>query len=523
MPLDPNPLTPAGLARKWLDQCVAKHERCRQSFSGEDIEKDGSGIAPRRLLSISSPDIDSKLPKVRLVETQKSIKPQYVSLSHCWGPPEKRPLCTVKGNVEAHMEEVPWAELSQTFRDACLLCSELGIRYIWIDSLCIIQDDPNDWQHEAAIMCRVYEESEFTIAASSAPSSSAGLFGVRSKIKFVELPYYHRHSGTSGSVYAYLSPTAPGTTVNKAPLNERAWVLQEYVLSRRTIHFTVHGMVWSCSREPALMLDEYNSRGSHLVPSTWIAMIREYTKRSLTYKSDKLMAIQGLANAWVRKSQNTYYYGIFLEDLPHSLMWIWSGMGQDRLVRDVACGVPSWTWASTTGPVDFETIEDYGSIVPVCHDITPCAELPGALQLRCIIKEVASFRGPFDCLPNSAEEIRGVDLEPGAQPQAKRWCNHVNHTESYFILLDSSQRAVGWGAFDETPRVPAGSVFCLPLMKAASQPWFMPPVETAEPSFLWCLLLQRASNGNSYERMGYGRILEPHWAEQETEEVIYLV
>lgn len=104
-----------------------------------------------------------------------------------------------------------------------------------------------------------------------------------------------------GSVYAYSSPPGSSSILDKAPLSGRGWVMQESVLARRTSHFTAYGMVWTCSRDPAMQLGEFHGRGSHLMPNTWVTVIRDYTKRALIYKSDKLVAIQGLANAWARK------------------------------------------------------------------------------------------------------------------------------------------------------------------------------------------------------------------------------
>ncbi|KAK9419532.1 putative Heterokaryon incompatibility domain-containing protein [Seiridium unicorne] len=526
MSVDPNSLTPSDITRKWLDQCMSEHTTCRESFSGEYVE-DSPGIAPRRLLAIAPPKQVPGPPSIRLIEPARPFKADYVSLSHCWGPPENRPLCTVQANLDKHLAQVPWSSLSQTFQDAFLLCAELGVEYIWIDSLCIIQDDSADWRHEAAIMCRVYEESKFTIAASSASNSSQGLFGVRSELKVAELPYHHGQTGASGVIYAYSSPPGSSNILDKVPLSERGWVLQEYVLSRRTIHFTSFGLVWTCSRDPAIQRSEFQGLGSHLVPNTWIGMIREYTKRDLTFKSDKLVAIQGLANAWARRTRNTYYYGIFLEDLPYSLAWSGRGTLESRLVRDVGSGIPTWTWASTTGRIDFDSVvlEDQSATISLGISIEPFDALLGALCLRSIAMEVTSFHGPFECLPRSIEELREVDLDPSLFPasEGRKWCNHSNHPERFFMMANGCREAVGWGAFDEGAIVPTVSVYCLPLVKAPTQPWFLPPIDTKEPFFLWCLLLCHDHERGAYERVGYGRILDTSWTSDEVEKDIVLI
>lgn len=526
MPTDPNSLSPSDFARKWLDQCRSEHDKCNQTFSGESVGNN-LNVAPRRLLAIVRPKRALEMPSIRLIESKSSVSARYASLSHCWGPPENRPLCTYKANVEQHMTDVPWLSLPQTFRDACLLCADLGVGHIWIDSLCIIQDDPEDWSHEAAIMCRVYEESEFTIAASSASNSSQGLFGVRAAIKLAELPYRHAETGVNGVIYAYSSPPGSSTILEKAPLSERGWVLQESVLARRTIHFTIHGMMWTCSRDPGMQLSEFHDRGSYFVPNTWNAMIREYTKRNLTFNSDKLIAIQGLANAWAKRTKNTYYWGVFLEDLPYSLVWTGRGTVENKLSRDVGSGIPSWTWASTTGRIDFDSValEDLSTTESLGTTIEPCDALPGALRLRSVVMQVADLHGPFECLPTSIEQLRRISPNPSslAVSELREWCNHSNHPELYFIMSNERKVAIGWGAFDEGATVPNTPVWCLPLVKAPTQPWFLPPINTSEPYFLWCLLLCHNLTKNAYNRVGYGRILDTSWIEDEVKKDVLLV
>ncbi|ETS86990.1 hypothetical protein PFICI_00818 [Pestalotiopsis fici W106-1] len=525
VPLDAESLTPSDLASKWLNWCKAGHDDCYESFSGERIEGNPE-VAPRRLLAITAPQNPNEPPSVRLIEPAKPFRARYVSLSHCWGPPEKRPLCTLKANLEQHKIQVPWLRLSQTFRDACTLCLTLGVELIWIDSLCIIQDDPADWSHEAAIMCRVYEESEFTIAASSASNSSQGLFGVRSNVNFVELPYTHRESGTRGAIYAYEHPVGASTIFEKSSLSGRGWVLQESVLARRTMHFTAFGVYWTCGRDPGYQRNEFEVGTAYIVPNTWMAMIREYTRRDLTYKSDKMVAIQGLADAWAKRTKNIYYHGIFLEELPYCLLWIGRGSVLEALVRNIGNGVPSWTWASTTGRIEFASIavEDKSASEVFCGDIEPSTLISGALHLRAKVKEAASFHGPFECLPTTVEELRGVDPDSGLsmKDQDREWCHHSNHPERYYMLMASSGKAVGWGAFDEGPKIPTASVWFLPLVKAPTQPWYMPPLDTAEPSYLWCLLVCYNRDRNVYQRVGYGRLLDTTWIKNETEQDVVL-
>ncbi|KAF9880078.1 hypothetical protein CkaCkLH20_02032 [Colletotrichum karsti] len=458
------------------------------------------------------------------METDSGFAVKYAALSHCWGPPEKRPPCTLKGNLSHHKEGIPWTKLSQTFKDACALCCDLGIEYLWIDSLCIVQDDATDWKTEAAIMGRTYEEALLVIAASAATDSSQGLFGVR--LPDDVAPVNYKGDVRSG-VMAYNS-RGPKGLVDNGPLNTRAWVLQEYVLARRTAHFTKWGVVWTCSRDPAVAVSEYDSgkQTVHPVPNTWENIIRSYSKREITYKSDKLIAIQGLASSWGSKQGKTPHYGLFLEDMPLCLAWFWSGHGDDKLVRDVE-GAPSWSWASVTGSLDFlmrENEEATPGMKALCGRVRPNDESNphGALLFESsLVKEVDAIAGPFDCVPSYLEDLQAIDAESETlrhpAPGSISWCTgHSNHYEQHYLLVDQRWGNVGWCAFDEINQTP-GPISCLPLFKESATPWYMPPADTAEPFYLWCLFVCRVDPEGCgravYQRVGWGRILAPAWIE----------
>lgn len=535
MPLDPQALNPGQFVKKWLDVCVSQHDTCRVSFSGDEVEHRSTSIAPRRLLHVLPAAGVGLTPKVQLVEIERNagFAVQYAALSHCWGPPEKRPPRTLQGNLARHKGGIPWTTLSQTFKDACTLCADINVEYLWIDSLCIIQDDERDWKTEAEIMGRIYEEALFVIAASAATDSSQGLFGVRLQDSFAPVKY--KGEPRSG-VYAYRSRT-PQFYVESGPLNTRAWVLQEYVLARRTAYFTQWGVVWTCSRDPAMAVTEYSGGGRsvYAIPNSWENVVRDYSRRGLTYKSDKLIAVQGLASSWGRKHGKTPHYGLFLEDMPQGLRWLWSGHEDSKLVRDVD-GAPSWSWASVTGRVDFimsENEEAASDMSVMTGRIRPSDQsgLPAGLVLESsLVKEVDAIVGPFDCLPSYVEDLQAIDPESQAlrhtPPGETAWCHHTDHHEPYHLLVDKLRGNVGWCAFDSTVET-SGSISCLPLVKQSVRPWYMPPVDTTEPLYLWCLVIRRAESegieGAVYERVGWGRILVPSWIESEPREAISLV
>lgn len=127
---------------------------------------------------------------VRLIETKPSVLEgddrRYCALSHCWGPVPI--IKTEKANYDEHCKAIPWELLSKTFREAILTTRQLGFRYIWIDSLCIKQDDGADWAAEAATMCDVYQNAILTIAATQAEDGGVGCFKDRDGL--LQLPFY---------------------------------------------------------------------------------------------------------------------------------------------------------------------------------------------------------------------------------------------------------------------------------------------------------------------------------------------
>lgn len=140
------------LVNNWIQECKSSHDKCRL----EDTT-----WFPSRLLDVGQRD-GSQLP--RLIETtEPDVLGPYAALSHMWG--RQIPLRTLQGNYEEMKLAIPMWKLSKNFAQAVIATRELKLRYLWIDSLCIIQDLPSDWNKEAATMHKVYSHAEVTIVA----------------------------------------------------------------------------------------------------------------------------------------------------------------------------------------------------------------------------------------------------------------------------------------------------------------------------------------------------------------------
>jgi hypothetical protein len=176
-------------------------------------------------------------------EDRASYQTEYIALSHCWGnlPEEqKREFCTSLENTNERFKQgFDMDILPQTFKDAVIVTRKLGKRYLWIDSLCIIQygDNFEDWRREAKRMEAVFRGAYCTIAATFAVDSTKGLLR-RPPVQQPRLQCIKVDSTSYGPVYISAIADDFHKDVEKGVLNQRAWVLQERALSRRIIHFT---------------------------------------------------------------------------------------------------------------------------------------------------------------------------------------------------------------------------------------------------------------------------------------------
>jgi Heterokaryon incompatibility protein (HET) len=218
------------LLREWLQNCNQSHN-CNRQIESQNW--------PTRLIFVGGPD-----PNKLILQEQVSGK-DYLVLSHCWGRPtdeEKKRFCTTPENYRDRKEGFSYNDLPKTFQDAVRVTRELGKDYLWIDSLCIIQEDKEDWKREAKRMEHVFASAYCTIAASSASNWRDGFLE-----RNLSPQYFQIQSGSRRQVYVCDNMHDYSKDMDESPLNKRAWVLQERVLSRRTIHFSAKQTYWECA------------------------------------------------------------------------------------------------------------------------------------------------------------------------------------------------------------------------------------------------------------------------------------
>ncbi|KAI6089955.1 CNVH-domain-containing protein [Hypoxylon rubiginosum] len=390
-------------ARTWLDTCIEKHEKCESSRRRP---------LPARVLDLGTKPTDS----VRLLCTTGKAEDSYACLSHCWGKPKKgqpEAITLTTRNESSLTRGIAPSDLPKNYRDGIQFCRLLGIRYLWIDALCIIQDSKEDWACESLKMASYYGNCTICLAATRSPDHDGGFQPVNMRMEY-QIP------GLTGPGSRILITEKPPEVTHlwsakkfpheeHYPLLTRAWVYQERRLSPRILHFCGNELVFECKQHTAcecdsVAVDSFKDRDSWTkayetyyathhdvtkvddttkIEHEWHSWVRAYSRLNLTYVSDRLPAISGVAQQVKERREahnmptGRYLAGLWEETLLNDMSWC---VGLDRVrvrrdeethhgasykgtdtryIRDVVkmkpdeYVAPSWSWASVLSPVEF--------------------------------------------------------------------------------------------------------------------------------------------------------------------------
>lgn len=357
--------TKAAICRSFYKEslriCNETHTKCRVKRVGQQ---------PTRLLRLA-PDpsgTPNAPPCIQLVLSSDEgfgntrDRPDFAALSYCWGRQKEEGLHLTKSNYESLKENIPYNELPATIQDSIIVTIDLGLHYLWVDALCIIQDShDDDWPREANKMFDIYQGCSIALMASDASDSSEGLFAARDPLR--------QTACVLGKVLAaieqeWLRPNAQEDCI----LETRGWALQEHILPSRSIKFG-HYLTWEC-RE--FEIDEFGGRKAisegferkcdffskilepeptnptrietERILDLWNRILRKYGRTKLTVKGDRLAAIRGLSSAFEQRTRWTLVYGLWKPFIIQQLLW--------RRNEDAAESTglrPSWSWASRDG------------------------------------------------------------------------------------------------------------------------------------------------------------------------------
>ncbi|KAI1346281.1 hypothetical protein F5Y01DRAFT_319880 [Xylaria sp. FL0043] len=336
-------------AMKWLSHCRANCTGCNR-------ERDSS-FMPKRLLNVGC--------------NRTGDAPDRVFLFDAVSPAPY-----------AHGSGIPISALPQTIQDAVTVCRGINIQNLWVDSLCIVQDDGDDWSQEAGRMFDVYLNSELTIYAKQSSNCNLGFLG----------PQTYGSSGWQRSLGTIVAPKFIDSTdelllrtgeldydTRRYPLDTRGWSLQELIAPNRRLIFTGREMIWSCNGyrvsetmtesdlpyrgayelhqfKSKLCVDQVDESEKEFPLRAWEELIGEYSQRSLSRETDKLSALSSLAQL-ASGSQvgipGFYVAGLWRENFIPGLAWSLHRNGSEHR-RQCQYRAPTWSWASVDGPIRYD-------------------------------------------------------------------------------------------------------------------------------------------------------------------------
>jgi hypothetical protein len=351
----------AQLLHSWLQVCCHTHVDC--SFDQDSVYR------PPRLLHIAPSG-------VRLVDgNQCPDGSGWVTLSHCWG---RKPtfLRLTASNFSQFQDRILMDDLPQTFQDAIVLCQRIGPEFLWVDSLCIVQEgdgSKQDWLHHAKAMRAIYRNARLNISAEWAESSSGGLFKGRHPAR-VDRPAITFRAGPLKGRWTLTWDTESGPLSFDNPLRKRGWVVQERMLSPRVVRFCSDFVRWHCRKPLSYRSEKYPDGKSYTtrVPKSlplpypsvaerqpvltneayrsFVDMAHLYSHTALTYPDlDKFPAFAGLAEHYSLLFEDEYIAGFLRGHLPRALGWVrdrYSTEEDMHLGRPSVYRAQSWSWAS---------------------------------------------------------------------------------------------------------------------------------------------------------------------------------
>lgn len=419
---------------------------------------------PTRILDLGN----DEAPGIRLVVPDEGAVGKYAALSYCWG--RSNHFLLTATTMEDLKNGFPLRQLPQTLQDAVKVTRQIGIRYLWIDALCIIQGKDieaiNDWNAEVAKMDTVYSNAALTISAASAQNASGGLF----RGSHCDLPFLKSWTSAGREeVVLWARATwrnyAPG--FKSEPVNSRAWALQEDLLSTRVLFYTSFGLLWKCNEEITWVYSG-ESRGrnltaraktetetnfdnvrfrtntsrymhsilkdGHLKAKSWGQDLELYTARNLTNPHDKLPALAAVAQRYSRFTGTEYLAGLWKSTFRQDLLWrhppgysLITVSDEGNPMRGEEYRAPSWSWAAVDGVVTNywtgRTLEstEYQWLAEVTTYPTPVLVDPrnpfgGVVEMSVQLQ----MQGPMEAFAvreypkrNSLVSIRSAKVRPG--------------------------------------------------------------------------------------------------------------
>lgn len=526
--------------KTWLRHCLDHHHCGKSDFY------------PKRLL-------DLREEQIRLFYTNdvQNFEGSYVCLSHRWGSPGCKRLISTAANVHNHMKGIPWEEFPRTFQDAIAICKHMSVSYLWIDTLCILQEDDemsdenkaisrDDFAAENSAMAQIYQSSYFTICASNSTSMDSGIFP--SKREFDHRINVTADDGNEASLYI-----TAGHSHNTPPtdLETRGWTFQEYLLPPRILELGPFDISWRCQIAHLCECqdDGYGAdwgwrrelaeqslppeKNKEEVEKWWTETIRHYTGRQLTKPEDKLPALSGLAQIYHKATGDEYLAGLWKASLPHNLCWYhcsgrYYGVDSEKTVGTCrrpdspkdssspwASRAPTWSWASLDALHHAQCRTWWPGIID--HDISLIYHNANDHDIK--IREVCTvYKAVVQPATSDqfGEAAPGGFLELGVTLISAKIASQDQHKDYFWSVMDNFRGTTAWtlNHFNDNE---LQVEFCLPdcglpaddCLEVGDEVHCAPILETVskKESKRGCLVLKRVQ-GHEYRRVGFCILLK---------------
>jgi Heterokaryon incompatibility protein (HET) len=384
---------------------------------------------PTRVIDVGS--ATSKQP-LHLRVSQKDEKAHYAALSYCWGG--KQRVTTTLATIDAYMKRLPASTLPKTIQDAIKVTQKLGIRYLWVDAFCIVQDSPKDLAKEIDAMGTIYNQATITIAAIGAASVEDGFLQCFSTERSGSLAFQLPKGLVTSVTVIEKRPEWAG-----GPLDKRAWGFQEFHLSARLLLYGSNGdLRWHCEHDrfarlfdkgPSLKrgrkhtylkMGDRSNRPQSSPVRPWSDLVEEFSQRILTYAEDRLPALAGIARHMSGILQDDYLAGIWRSDLVAQLSW--SILPDTPGYFQPCPTAPSWSWASVNRPIQFNE----------------CFGEPEAQAISCTVDPIDK-EAPFGKVREGVLKIRAPVLSMNAIPWDERKWGFIVDNPGQGILRQAKE------------------------------------------------------------------------------------
>ena len=357
---------------------------------------------------------------------------KYAALSYCWGSARDAltMLKTEQISLESRRNGMAISEMPVVFQEAILVCQRLSIRYLWIDALCIIQDDKKDWEQGASQMGRLYENAVITIVPLASHAHHEQFLQLPQQTFIV--PFRSTvQSGIQGEIYLrhilriFISKEHyyPGLEFSErvnSRWDGRGWTYQEDTLSTRSLYFGQSRLFYRCRHFSRSELDDQryfdpkpsaefcSYQGGWLTQlSLWETIVSEFLGRHFTFPTDRLPAISGIAQSLTGVNGDDYVVGLWRGELLRGLLWHadpnseWQDFALEGSNTYVA---PSWSWPSRNciisyGVRKYQLPKAREAMTPECRLVDAKVELAGSEPFGAVRSAVMNVSGKLAALP----------------------------------------------------------------------------------------------------------------------------